>query len=437
MFHLFLRFKKKSINNSCVADRHLPVGFSYYGSTSSMSPAFYQALLDRHWRRSGSLLYRPNQRQSCCPHYTIRLDSTLFKPTRDQRQAVNRFNRHVIGAEYAAAAARLYPKSREESKKRETEFDLVERIRESEEEYLKTPPAPAHSFTVTLEDDSFNEEKFLVYENYQRVVHKESPSDISRRGFRRFLCDSPLRREVMTTPEGKQLRLGSYHQCYRLDGKLVAIGVLDLLPNSVSSVYFLYHESIHKFMPGKLGALREIALAKEAGYRYWYPGFYIHSCPKMRYKIDYMPQYILDPETLQWDPLDGHVLKLLDKSPYVSLSAERQRKEKAGGNDGTRENPDSSEGSADESGSESDGKEPKLLFDTDMPGITPLEEVAELDLDHIALRFDKSGPLYTTSDLVVWDTQSVSAKRGIKPRVAELVAAVGPDLKDFLCLDFS
>ncbi|KAL2753722.1 hypothetical protein ACRALDRAFT_1071868 [Sodiomyces alcalophilus JCM 7366] len=413
------------------------VGFSYYGSTSSMSAAFYQDLLDRHWRRSGSLLYRPNQRQSCCPHYTIRLDSALFKPTRDQRQAVNRFNRHVIGSEYAAAAARLYPKSRAESKKRETEFDLVERIREAEQEHLKTPPEPAHRYTVTLEEDSFTEEKFLVYENYQRVVHKEGPSDISRRGFRRFLCDSPIRREVMTTPEGKQLRLGSYHQCYRLDGKLVAIGVLDLLPHCVSSVYFLYHESIHKFMPGKLGALKEIALAKEAGYRYWYPGFYIHSCPKMRYKIDYMPQYILDPETLQWDPIDEHVLTLLDKSPYVSLSAERRAKDGGGDGGGTDEDPGGSEGVADKSGSESDGDEPKLLFDTDMPGITSRDEIAEMDLDHIALRLDKSGPLFTTSDLVIWDSQSVSASSGIKARVAELLAAIGPDLKDSLCLDFS
>jgi arginine-tRNA-protein transferase len=35
------------------------------------------------------------------------------------------------------------------------------------------------------------------------------------------------------------MKLGSYHQCYRLDGKLVAVAVLDLLPHAVSSVYLL------------------------------------------------------------------------------------------------------------------------------------------------------------------------------------------------------
>lgn len=109
-----------------------------------MSPEFYQKLLDRSWRRSGSLLYRPNQRDSCCPHYTIRLDSGQFHPARDQRHAVNRFNKYVLGEEYIKQAAKLYPRSRLEAKKRDTEFVLVERMHESEAVKLQTPPPPAH-----------------------------------------------------------------------------------------------------------------------------------------------------------------------------------------------------------------------------------------------------------------------------------------------------
>lgn len=202
-------------------------------------------------------------------------------------------------------------------------------LHEAELASVKTPPNPEHEFTVTLEEDSFTEEKYLVYENYQRVVHHDPPGEITRKGFRRFLCESPVGQRIIATADGGERRLGSFHQCYRLDGKLVAIGVLDLLPHCVSAVYFLYHESIHKFVPGKLGALREIALAKEGGYQFWYPGYYIHSCPKMRYKIDYSPQYMLDPESLTWNPLDAKMLKLLDQKPYVSLSAE-ERLEKAG-----------------------------------------------------------------------------------------------------------
>ncbi|KAK4243750.1 arginine-tRNA-protein transferase, partial [Corynascus novoguineensis] len=308
--------------------------YSYYAIATSLTPAFYQKLVDRCWRRSGTLLYRPNPRHSCCPHYTLRLDSTQFKPTKDQRQAVNRFNRHIIGDTYAREAARLHPRSRAEVRRRHNVFDLVERIHEPETDVLKSPPAPDHVFTVTLEPDTFTEEKYDVFENYQRIVHDEPPDKISRNGFKRFLCNSPLSRGTMVGAGGKERQLGSFHQCYRIDGKLVAVGVLDLLPDCVSAVYFLYHESIHWLNPGKLGALREIALAREAGYRWWYPGYYVHNCAKMRYKIEYKPQYVLDPEDLRWYPLDKEALARFDSRHYVCFSREQQADEKGSYDEG-------------------------------------------------------------------------------------------------------
>jgi arginine-tRNA-protein transferase len=48
---------------------------------------------------------------------------------------------------------------------------------------------------------------------------------------------------------------------YRVDGKLIAIGVVDILPACVSSVYFMYDTAWEKFSLGKLSALREATLA--------------------------------------------------------------------------------------------------------------------------------------------------------------------------------
>lgn len=75
---------------------------------------------------------------------------------------------------------------------------------------------------------------------------------------------------------------GSYHQLYRLDGELIAMAVLDILPSCVSSVYFMYNNNWERFSLGKvtallandilkitdyiiqqLSALREAALARE------------------------------------------------------------------------------------------------------------------------------------------------------------------------------
>ncbi|KAI1105070.1 arginine-tRNA-protein transferase [Jackrogersella minutella] len=399
-----------------------------------MSPSSYQTLVDRCWRRSGSLLYRPNQRDACCPHYTIRLDSGRFRPTRDQRQTINRFNKYVIGDVYAKEAARLYPKSREQVRKRDTEFDLVERIHEAESVSLRQPPEPAHAFTATLEPDDFTEEKFRVFENYQQIVHQESPSSISREGFRRFLCSSTLKREKYTAPDGRERQLGSFHHCYRLDGQLVAIGVLDLLPDCVSAVYFLYHESIHKFSPGKLGALREIALAIEGGYRWWYPGFYIHTCPKMRYKIDFSPQQILDPNTLEWVNLTPDIVKKFDDHGYLDF--ERNEEDVVKTVSSTEEaipiETEDREEASDGDDTESD--EGASLFNSNMPGIPSVEEMNLVDLDHIAVRISR-GYCYA-GDLFEWHGESIGNEGSAKAMVAELVAAVGPDFTRSLCLDF-
>ncbi|KAL2155284.1 hypothetical protein VTH82DRAFT_25 [Thermothelomyces myriococcoides] len=430
--------------------------YSYYAIATSLTPAFYQKLVDRCWRRSGTLLYRPNPRHSCCPHYTLRLDSSQFKATKDQRQAVNRFNRYIIGDSYVREAARLHPRSRAEVRRRHNVFDLVERIHESEAKALKTPPTPDHDFTVTLEPDTFTEEKYEVFENYQRVVHREPPEKISRSGFQRFLCNSPLSRGVMVDSNGKERQLGSFHQCYRIDGKLVAVGVLDLLPDCVSAVYFLYHESIHWLNPGKLGALREIALAREAGYRWWYPGYYVHNCAKMRYKIEYKPQYVLDPEDLRWYPLDQEALARFDKAHYVCFSRDMQEDE-LGSHDGSTQGvgttepppPEAARTGASGAGppeepdeddvgqyEEEEGGEGTFLLSSSMPGIPSLAEMEQVNMDGLVLRSDFSDNLIVASHLVNWDTEKISDFGTLKSRVAELVAAVGPDLIGEICIDF-
>jgi arginine-tRNA-protein transferase len=417
--------------------------YSYYAAAVSLTPVFYKTLLDRYWRRSGTLLYRPDQRRACCPHYTIRLDSQDFKPTKDQRQAVNKFNRHIVGEDYTKAAARLHPRSKAEAKRRNNVFDLSERIHECELVQIKQPPEPAHKFEVTLEDDTFTDEKFRVFENYQRVVHNEGPEEITREGFTRFLCESPIMKQTIYSPDGTRTRYGSFHQCYRLDGKLVAVGVLDLLPGCVSSVYLFYHESIHTFSPGKLSALREISLAIEKGYRYWYPGFYIHGCPKMRYKMDYSPQYMLDPETLQWDRCDDDLLALLTENPYVSLSREQRKAGPRRKGNILPENMldqetdkmvmeitgQSDKPTDDQSDEHDEDAETIWLFATDMPGITPLMDMLRVNLDRIGVRVPGPVPdgFYTTSNLTAWDAQRIEDPGCFKASVAELVAAIGPD----------
>lgn len=49
--------------------------------------------------------------------------------------------------------------------------------------------------------------------------------------------------------------------------------------------------------------------------KYYYMGFYIHSCQKMRYKAKFQPSYLLCPLRYTWHAID-ECIKELDKKKY-------------------------------------------------------------------------------------------------------------------------
>ena len=119
---------------------------------------------------------------------------------------------------------------------------------------------------------------------------------------------------VAAPPSG----FGSFHQQYRIDGKLVAVGVVDVLPFCLSSKYFFWDPDYAALSLGKLGTLREIEWVREASrhcptLRYYYMGYYIHDCPKMRYKGEYKPSYLRCGSTGKWCALDQVRESVLDR----------------------------------------------------------------------------------------------------------------------------
>lgn len=53
--------------------------------------------------------------------------------------------------------------------------------------------------------------------------------------------------------------------------------------------------------------------------KYYYMGFYIHSCPKMRYKGKLVPSDLLCPETYKWFPITQCIPKL-EQQKYCRFS---------------------------------------------------------------------------------------------------------------------
>ena len=51
---------------------------------------------------------------------------------------------------------------------------------------------------------------------------------------------------------------GTFHACLRIDGELVYVSVIDVLPNYLSSVYLFYDQKYRHLNLGILSALKEI-----------------------------------------------------------------------------------------------------------------------------------------------------------------------------------
>ncbi|XP_043665052.1 arginyl-tRNA--protein transferase 1 isoform X2 [Vespula pensylvanica] len=161
-----------------------------------------------------------------------------------------------------------------------------------------------------------------LYKKYQMAIHGDEPEECNKKTFVNFLVKSPLQEWI---PEnGPPQGYGSFHEQYWLDNELIAIGVIDILPSCVSSVYFFYDPEYSFLSLGTFSSLREIYLTRHlnkvaSNLKYYYMGFYIHTCPKMRYKARMKPSKLLCPETYVWCDIEP-CLANLDKEKYCRFN---------------------------------------------------------------------------------------------------------------------
>ncbi|KAH9324843.1 hypothetical protein KI387_005021, partial [Taxus chinensis] len=223
---------------------------------------------------------------------------------------------NILGEKFAEKQCATLPSKKAEiDGKRDASFDEIQNCEQQGRRRLE----------IRLNRSSFDPEEFSLYKKYQIKVHNDRPQDVDESSYKRFLVDTPL---IYVPPTNDNTvptcGFGSFHQQYLIDGKLVAVGVVDILPRCLSSKYLFWDPELAFLSLGKYSALQEIKWVQEAlklcsSLQYYYLGYYIHSCPKMRYKAAYNPSELLCPVRYQWIPFQ--VAKpLLDKKLYVCLS---------------------------------------------------------------------------------------------------------------------
>jgi arginine-tRNA-protein transferase len=126
----------------------------------------------------------------------------------------------------------------------------------------------------------FTTEKFLLYSEYVRHRHDRDAAD-DPGDLHRFLYSSPVR---------------SLEMEYRLGGRLVAVGMVDVASAGLSAVYFFFDPAESRRSLGIFGGLCEIAECARRGLPHWYLGYYIPACRKMNYKAQFRPFELLGPD---------------------------------------------------------------------------------------------------------------------------------------------
>ena len=189
------------------------------------------------------------------------------------------------------------------------------------------------------------DEVFALYKKYQMEVHKESEDEISRESFVHFLVETPLPHVSRADdPSAPAVGYGSHHMQFRLDGRLIAVSAVDVLPRCLSSKYAFWDPDLSYLSLGKVTACKEIDWVKQASVespnlKYYYMGYYIDTCPKMSYKADYKPSELLCAKSLQWYSAEAAKEALKrerdsGKSAFVPLSEALLERDGAGGAQG-------------------------------------------------------------------------------------------------------
>ena len=114
---------------------------------------------------------------------------------------------------------------------------------------------------MKLEPAKFEKESFELYKKYCRVIHNKKTE--SANSYEHFLCMQTLKPEVLEDEEGNKLELGCFHMKYFIKEQLVAVGVVDILHEVLSNVYFFYDPDYKKLSLGVFGTLQEIEYIKK------------------------------------------------------------------------------------------------------------------------------------------------------------------------------
>jgi leucyl-tRNA---protein transferase len=169
-------------------------------------------------------------------------------------------------------------------------------------------------FDVRAHRPRVDPEHLDLFARYQAGQHGERGIDPSEESYERFLGES-----VTDTIE----------LSWRLEGKLVACGILDAVPSGLSTVYFFWDPDLADLSMGTYSALTEIDLCRQWKLPYYYLGYLVPGAETMNYKAQFAAGEVWDGTS--WIPVEGRgvenpsVARILDEAERRAMEADSER----------------------------------------------------------------------------------------------------------------
>lgn len=202
----------------------------HYEIVGEMTPREYRSRLEQGWRHFGASLFEPR-----CPHcracQSIRVDVNRFRSNRSQRRA------------WSANA----------------------------------------DVEMRMGEPSVNDEKLDLYDRFHefQVGNKGWPEHAPKE-------ETSYVESFVVSP------IPAMEMSYYLNGRLVGVGYVDLLPRALSAIYFFYEPAQRRRSLGTFNVLSILEQARQRGIPHVYLGYFVAGCRSLEYKANFTPNQVLD-----------------------------------------------------------------------------------------------------------------------------------------------
>lgn len=170
-------------------------------------------------------------------------------------------------------------------------------------------------FQIDIGPSKLDTEHVELYRRYQEMQHGKEGDEVDVEGYKGFLVDT-ITDTIELSWRDKT-------------GKLIAVGILDVTPTALSTVYFYWDPDLRDLSLGIYSALVEIDLCRQWKKDYYYLGYLVPGSKTMSYKAQFSGAEVWDGN--HWvsmptrDLDDEETQKILESAEQKATRADTKR----------------------------------------------------------------------------------------------------------------